>query len=81
MKLNFNNSTYTVEELKNKHSKVIARIYTKQGKSILKTVDGIKLGTYDSKENKTMDKQGHLIGYGNWLVALLFDKVKENHRL
>mgnify|MGYP003295097380 CR=1 FL=1 len=73
MKLDFSNSTYIVEELRNKKRQLIARIYTKNGKSILRDIDGTKLGTYDSKENKTMDKQGHLIGYGNWLVALLFD--------
>lgn len=73
MKLDFSNSTYTVEELRNKKRQLIAKIYTKNGKSILRDIDGRKLGTYDSKENTTKDKGGVLIGYGNLLVALLFD--------
>ena len=75
MKLNFS-SSYTVEELRNKNRQLIARIYTKNGKSILRDIDGTKLGTYDSKENKTKDKSGVVIGYGNLLVALLFDYQK-----
>lgn len=72
MKLNFS-SSYTVEELRNKRNQVIAKIYTKQEISILKDIKGKKLGSYDSKENKTKDAKGVLVGYGNWLVALLFD--------
>ena len=72
MKLNFS-SSYIVEELRNKKRQLIAKIYTKNGKSILRDIDGTKLGTCDSKENTTKDKGRVLIGYGNLLVALLFD--------
>ena len=73
MKLKFKDYTYTVEELRNKRNQLVAKIYTKQGISILKDIKGRKLGSYDSKENKTKDVSGVLVGYGNWLVALLFD--------
>lgn len=73
MKLKFKDYSYTVEELRNKRNQVIAKIYTKQGISILKDIKGKKLGSYNSKENKTRDVNGVLVDYGNWLVALLFD--------
>lgn len=73
MKLKFKDYSYTVEELRNKRNQLVAKIYTKQGISILKDIKGRKLGSYDSKENKTRDVSGVLVGYGNWLVALLFD--------
>ena len=73
MKLKFKDYSYTVEELRNKRNQLVAKIYTKQGISILKDIKGRKLGSYDSKENKTKDVSGVLVGYGNWLVALLFD--------
>ena len=60
--------------LKNKIGNKIGSIKTHtDGKQELRSKNGNKLGTYDPKWNRTLDKNGNTVGSGNLLTTLLID--------
>ena len=62
------------QDLKNKLGNKIGSIKTNfDGKLVLYSKLGNKLGTYDPKKNETYNKLGNKIGSGNLLTTLLID--------
>ncbi len=59
------------EVLRDRNGAKIAEIETNGSKRILRDRYGSKLGEYDSRENKTRDRRGSLIGSGDVLPTLL----------
>ena len=57
------------EELKDRYGSKRGEIRDSGRERVLYDRYGVKLGSY--RDGKTYDKYGTLIGYGNWLAALL----------
>jgi hypothetical protein len=59
------------EVLRDRSGAKIAEIETNGSKRILRDRYGSNLGEYDSRENKTRDRRGSLVGAGDLLLMLL----------
>jgi hypothetical protein len=57
--------------LKDSHGRTIGKIKESGTTQTIHDAHGHRLGTYDSKTNKTKDAHGHIIGTGNLLTSLL----------
>ncbi|MBE7157468.1 MAG: hypothetical protein INR62_03370 [Rhodospirillales bacterium] len=62
----------TKQTLRDRQNKVIGYIVTRSdGKQQAETFSGHVLGYYDPKRDRTEDRQGRTVGYGNLLATLL----------
>lgn len=64
----------SIQYLRDRNNQLMGKISEVNNKLVLRDKNGLLLGYYDKRTDKTRDRNGRLIGKGNLLTMLLCNK-------